>query len=135
MKNHSLFATLRSLRGNPRGCVYFEPLWGIPFNLYAPYVSIYMIALGMSEKQIGLIVSISWVFQIFLALISVSLGVLNLLPLPVLDGGHLMYYLWEGVTGKPVSDVWMERLQRGGVAMLLLMMSIALFNDFTRLFG
>ncbi|MBK7052607.1 MAG: hypothetical protein RL710_871 [Pseudomonadota bacterium] len=71
----------------------------------------------------------------FLALISVSLGVLNLLPLPVLDGGHLMYYLWEGVTGKPVSDVWMERLQRGGVAMLLLMMSIALFNDFTRLFG
>ena len=70
MKNHSLFATLRSLRGNPRGCVYFEPLWGIPFNLYAPYVSIYMIALGMSEKQIGLIVSISWVFQIFLALIS-----------------------------------------------------------------
>jgi regulator of sigma E protease len=71
----------------------------------------------------------------FLALISVSLGVLNLLPLPVLDGGHLMYYLWEGVTGKPVSDVWMERLQRSGVAMLLLMMSIALFNDFTRLFG
>jgi MFS family permease len=70
LKNHSLFATLRSLRGNPRGCVYFEPLWGIPFNLYAPYVSIYMIALGMSEKQIGLIVSISWVFQIFLALIS-----------------------------------------------------------------
>ena len=70
MKDHSLFATVRSLRGNPRGCVYFEPLWGIPFNLYAPYVSIYMIALGMSEKQIGLIVSISWVFQIFLALIS-----------------------------------------------------------------
>ncbi len=74
-------------------------------------------------------------YLLFLALISVSLGVLNLLPLPVLDGGHLMYYLWEGMTGKPVSDAWMEILQRGGVALLLLMMSIALFNDITRLFG
>ena len=74
-------------------------------------------------------------YLIFLALISVSLGVLNLLPLPVLDGGHLMYYLWEGLTGKAVSEAWMERLQRGGVAVLLLMMSIALFNDFSRLLG
>ena len=74
-------------------------------------------------------------YLLFLALISVSLGVLNLMPLPILDGGHLMYYLWEGVTGKPVSDVWMERLQRGGVSILLVMMSIALFNDIVRLFG
>jgi regulator of sigma E protease len=74
-------------------------------------------------------------YLIFLALISVSLGVLNLLPVPVLDGGHLMYYLWEGVTGRPVSDAWMERLQRGGVAILMLMMSVALFNDISRLFG
>ncbi len=74
-------------------------------------------------------------YLLFLALISVSLGILNLLPLPVLDGGHLMYYLWEGVTGKSVSDAWMERLQRGGVAILLGLMSIALFNDITRLFG
>ena len=71
----------------------------------------------------------------FLALISVSLGVLNLLPLPVLDGGHLMYYLWEAITGRSVSDVWMNRLQRSGVAILLGMMSIALFNDVTRLFS
>ncbi len=60
LKNHSLFATLRSLTGNPRGCVYTEPLWGIPFNLYAPYISIYMVALGVSDTRIGLIVSISW---------------------------------------------------------------------------
>jgi len=74
-------------------------------------------------------------YLVFLALISVSLGVLNLMPLPVLDGGHLMYYLWEGLTGKSVSDAWMDRLQRGGVALLLIMMSIALFNDVNRLFG
>ncbi len=74
-------------------------------------------------------------YLLFLALISVSLGVLNLLPLPVLDGGHLMYYLWEFFTGSPVKDAWMERLQRGGVAVLLIMMSIAFFNDISRLFG
>ncbi len=74
-------------------------------------------------------------YLLFLALISVSLGVLNLMPLPVLDGGHLMYYLWEGVTGKPVSDAWLEHLQRAGVAVLLLMMSIAIYNDINRLFG
>lgn len=74
-------------------------------------------------------------YLLFLALISVSLGVLNLLPLPVLDGGHLMYYLWEFFAGAPVSDAWMERLQRGGIAVLLIMMSIAFFNDISRLFG
>jgi regulator of sigma E protease len=74
-------------------------------------------------------------YLLFLALISVSLGVLNLLPLPVLDGGHLMYYLWEAVTGRSISDVWMERLQRGGVAVLLALMSVALFNDVARLTG
>ena len=70
MNDHALITTLKSLQGNPRGCVYTEPLWGIPFNLYAPYVSIYMLALGLSDKQIGLIVSISWGFQIALALLS-----------------------------------------------------------------
>ena len=71
----------------------------------------------------------------FLAVISVSLGVLNLLPLPVLDGGHLMYYLWEAVSGKSVSDLWMERLQQGGIAILGLVMALAVFNDLARWFG
>jgi len=74
-------------------------------------------------------------YLVFLALISVSLGVLNLLPLPILDGGHLMYYLWEGVTGRPVSDRWMQHLQQGGIALLTVMMSIAIFNDLSRLLG
>ncbi|WP_298827750.1 RIP metalloprotease RseP [uncultured Piscinibacter sp.] len=71
----------------------------------------------------------------FLAVVSVSLGVLNLLPLPMLDGGHLMYYLFEGVTGRPVSELWLDRLQRGGVAIMLMMMSLALYNDVARLLG
>jgi regulator of sigma E protease len=79
---------------------------------------------------------LGWVHYLgFLALVSVSLGVLNLLPLPVLDGGHLMYYLFEGLTGRPVSEAWLERLQRGGVAIMLTMMSLALYNDLARLLG
>ena len=71
----------------------------------------------------------------FLATVSVSLGVLNLLPLPMLDGGHLMYYLFEGVTGRPVSELWHKWLQRSGALVLLLMMTIALSNDVARLLG
>lgn len=71
----------------------------------------------------------------FLALVSVSLGVLNLLPLPMLDGGHLMYYLFEGVTGRPVSEAWLQWLQRAGALVLLLLMSLALSNDVARLLG
>ena len=71
----------------------------------------------------------------FLATLSMSLAVLNLLPLPMLDGGHLMYYLFEGVTGRPVSEVWLDRLQRGGFAIMVLMMSLALYNDLARMLG
>ncbi len=71
----------------------------------------------------------------FLAFISVSLGVLNLLPVPVLDGGHLMYYLWEGVTGNPVSEAWLQRLQYVGMSLLLCMMAIAMYNDIVSRLG
>jgi regulator of sigma E protease len=86
-------------------------------------------AAGQSA-QLGLVTFIG-----FLAAVSLGIGVLNLLPLPLLDGGHLMYYLFEAVTGRPVSDLWLARLQRGGVAILLLVMSVALYNDVARLLG
>lgn len=69
----------------------------------------------------------------FLALISVNLGIINLLPLPVLDGGHLLYYFVEVITGKPVSEKVQEIGFRFGAALLLMLMSIVLFNDFARL--
>ncbi|MEY8879329.1 MAG: RIP metalloprotease RseP [Leptothrix sp. (in: b-proteobacteria)] len=71
----------------------------------------------------------------FLAVVSISLGMLNLLPLPVLDGGHLLYYLVEAVMRRPIPDIWIERLQRGGLAIILVMMSLALYNDVARLIG
>jgi len=72
-------------------------------------------------------------YMTFLALISISLGVLNLLPIPLLDGGHLMYYAIELIKGKPVSERVMELGQRVGLALLLVMMAFAFYNDFNRL--
>lgn len=69
----------------------------------------------------------------FLALISISLGVLNLLPIPVLDGGHLMYYLAEVIKGKPLSERAMEYGQQVGLALLALLMAFAFYNDINRL--
>ena len=74
-------------------------------------------------------------FLNFLAIVSISLGVLNLLPVPILDGGHLMYYLIEFVKGSPVSERTEMFGQRIGIALLFALMSLALFNDFTRLLG
>jgi regulator of sigma E protease len=71
----------------------------------------------------------------FLALVSVSLGVLNLLPVPLLDGGHLLYYLIELVKGSPLSDTIQNFGQRLGIIVLMLLMGLALFNDFSRLLG
>jgi len=71
----------------------------------------------------------------FLALISISLGVLNLLPIPMLDGGHLMYYSVEILKGSPVSERVMELGQRIGLALLLCLMAFAFYNDINRLFS
>jgi regulator of sigma E protease len=74
-------------------------------------------------------------FLSMLALVSLSLGVLNLLPVPVLDGGHLLYYLIELVKGSPLSETVQNLGQQVGIAVLLLLMGLALFNDFSRLLG
>ncbi len=73
-------------------------------------------------------------FLRFLAVLSVSLGILNILPIPVLDGGHLMYYLIELVKGSPVSERAQFVGQRIGVGLLLGLMTLVFYNDILRLF-
>jgi regulator of sigma E protease len=73
-------------------------------------------------------------FLEFIAFISISLGVMNLLPIPVLDGGHLLYYSLEVLTGRPVSARVGEIAQRAGVGLLFMLMALAFFNDLVRLF-
>jgi len=72
-------------------------------------------------------------FLDFLAIVSISLGILNLLPVPVLDGGHLMFYLVEAIKGSPVSEQTEMIGQQIGIAALILLMSLALYNDLVRL--
>ena len=72
-------------------------------------------------------------FLMFLAVVSISLGVLNLLPVPVLDGGHLLYYLIEAIKGRPVSEQAMEWGQRVGIVLLVGLMILAFYNDFVRI--
>ena len=66
-------------------------------------------------------------------MISVSLGILNLLPIPMLDGGHLLYYLVEIVCGRPLPDEWMAIGQKIGLFIVLALGALALTNDFVRL--
>jgi regulator of sigma E protease len=72
-------------------------------------------------------------FLNFLALVSISLAVLNLLPVPMLDGGHLLYYLIEILKGSPPADWVIEWGQRAGIALLGLLTMLALYNDVIRL--
>ena len=84
----------------------------------------------------GQSVRVGWLaYASFLALISISLGVLNLLPIPVLDGGHLVYYGLEALRGRPLSERFVEVTQKAGLAVIGAMMVLALFNDLTRLIG
>lgn len=71
-------------------------------------------------------------FLEFISFISVMLGVMNLLPIPVLDGGHLLYYSLEVLTGRPLSDRFAEIAQRAGVGLLFMLMALAIFNDLVR---
>jgi regulator of sigma E protease len=70
----------------------------------------------------------------FMALVSVSLGVLNLLPVPVLDGGHLLFFALEGLRGRPISEKAQVFFQKIGMTMLLSLMTLAMFLDVQRLF-
>lgn len=81
-----------------------------------------------ASAQIGLST-----FAMFLAAVSISLGVLNLLPVPVLDGGHLLFYLIEGIKGSPLSERAMQWGQQIGVGLLVALMSLAMYNDLMRL--
>jgi len=72
-------------------------------------------------------------FVLFLAVVSISLGVLNLLPIPVLDGGHLLIYLIEGIQGKPLSETALQWGQQIGIALLIALMALAFYNDFMRI--
>lgn len=74
-------------------------------------------------------------YIMFMALLSVNLGILNLLPIPILDGGHLLFYAIEGITGRPVSETVMGIAQKVGLALLLGLMAFALYNDIFRLIG
>lgn len=113
-------STLTSLWGMITGDVSTD-------NIGGP-ISIAQIA-GSSAEQ-GLMSFVS-----FLAMISITLGILNLLPIPMLDGGHLMMFIIEAVRGKPLPDEVQIRGQQIGLFLLLMLMFLAFFNDLSRLFG
>ncbi len=79
---------------------------------------------------------VGWIsFLSFMAFISISLGVMNLLPIPVLDGGHLLYYSLELFSGRPVPERIGAIAQRAGIGLLMALMVVAVFNDIVRLIG
>jgi regulator of sigma E protease len=113
-------STVKSLAGMIKGTVSSK-------NIGGP-ISIAQFAGASAER--GLLSFIS-----FLAMISISLGILNLLPIPILDGGHLAMYLVEWIKGSPLSEQAQLQGQKVGILLLLMLMFLAFFNDFSRLFG
>jgi regulator of sigma E protease len=112
--------TVRTLWGMVSGKASVENISG-PISI-AQYAG-YSVRVGLAS------------FLKFLAIVSISLGVLNLLPIPVLDGGHLLYNLIEWLQGRPLSESSQQLGQQVGILLLLALMSIAFYNDLTRLFG
>ena len=113
-------STLKSIAGMLTGAVSSKNIGG-PISI-AQYAG--------SSADRGLLSFVS-----FLAMISISLGILNLLPIPILDGGHLAMYLVEWLRGKPLSEQTQLQGQKIGIALLLMLMFLAFFNDLSRLFG
>jgi regulator of sigma E protease len=113
-------STLKGLWGMLVGTVSSENLGGL--------ITIAQIAKSSAEQGLSS-------FLNFLAMISVTLAVLNLLPIPVLDGGHLAWFLIEKLTGKPVKESIQLQAQQIGLVLLLSLMMLAFYNDLTRLFG
>lgn len=112
--------TLRTLWGMVSGQASVENISGpISIAQYAGYSA----SIGLAS------------FLKFLAIVSVSLGVLNLLPIPILDGGHLLYNALEWLRGRPLSEAVQQVGQQIGILLLLILMSIAFYNDISRLFG
>ena len=71
----------------------------------------------------------------FIGLLSVNLGLLNLLPVPVLDGGHLAFFAWESITRRPVSTRSRERAQQAGLVLIIMLMALVFYNDLARIIG
>jgi regulator of sigma E protease len=103
-----------------------------------------MVTGQVSTKNISSVITIAQVanesaqqglawFLKFLAVISLSLGILNLLPIPILDGGHILYYLIEAVKGSPLSERALIAGQYIGLALLVTLMSLAFYNDIARI--
>ena len=117
-----MWKTTRSTLGILKGMVTGEVS---PKNL-SSVIGIAQVA--NASAQMG----VAWFFS-FLAVISLSLGILNLLPIPILDGGHVLYYLIELVKGSPVSERAAMAGQYVGLALLVTLMSVAFYNDIARL--
>ncbi len=133
------------VRYGPVGALFeaAESTWSM--SLLTVKMLLKMVALEVSTKNISGPITIAQYaghtarigfdrFVMFLAVVSISLGVLNLLPIPVLDGGHLLYYLIEAIKGSPVSERVMIWGQQFGILLLIGLMMLAFYNDFTRIF-